>query len=533
MINMGFCTWEFVLFVFFITVIYFIVEVSKRWIVLLAGSLLFFALGGWKYLLYAIILSIVFFWTANSIAKNNMKQSLLDEKQSKEESRILRRKSKKILLIMIILVVGNLVFNKYWNLVGELIGVIQGLIDSGGGYKCSGGWVLPLGLSYYTFSGMGYVLDVYWKRYPSERNFAKFLLYIIYFPHIIQGPIERYHKLQHQFFDVSRIKFDPGRVARAAMRILWGYFKKLFIADRMAGLINAIITVRPQEVPGSLQLLAILFSGVWLYADFSGYMDIAGGVSEIFGIEVNQNFNHPLSARSVPEWWRRWHMSLSSWWKDYIYMPLAVSGKFIRRCAWVKGRYGKWAGNLFKDVVLLFLIWVTTGLWHGTGITYLAWGIYFAVLFTLSVTFSPWNKKAVEKLHINTEGRTWKIFQRVRTYLLFCGGRLLTVPGSLEYSAKIVKNMAVNFNVGALLNLDGYMSMGIYPGDIGFIAAGLFLLLSVDHIEEKNKEAICYWVFRRNWFIRSVIYASIILAIFLFGIYGAEYSLSGFAYQNF
>lgn len=130
---MGFCTWEFVLFVFFITVIYFIVEVSKRWIVLLAGSLLFFALGGWKYLLYAIILSIVFFWTANSIAKNNMKQSLLDEKQSKEESRILRRKSKKILLIMIILVVGNLVFNKYWNLVGELIGVIQGLIDSGGG----------------------------------------------------------------------------------------------------------------------------------------------------------------------------------------------------------------------------------------------------------------------------------------------------------------------------------------------------------------------------------------------------------------
>lgn len=530
---MNFCTLEFVIFILLVAMVYFIVKPSKRWIVLLVGSLVFFALSGWKYLLYAFLLSTIFFGTANWIDKNNFKQSLLDEVQDKGEKNLLHQKSRRILFTMIILVVGNLVFNKYWNLFGELIGAIQILLKSGGGYKCSVEWMLPLGLSYYTFSGMGYVLDVYWKRYPSEKNFAKFILYIIYFPHIIQGPIERYHKLQNQFFDSSRIKFDSGRMAQAGVRITWGYFKKLFIADRIAGLVNAVIIAQPQEVSGSLQFLAIVLSGVWLYADFSGYMDIAGGVSNIFGIEINQNFNHPLSARSVPEWWRRWHMSLSSWWKDYIYMPLAVSGKFIRRCAKIKEKYGKRAGNLFKDVVLLFLIWVTTGLWHGTGMTYLAWGIYFAFLFTLSVTFSPWNKKVVQKLHINTDGRTWKIFQKVRTYLLFCGGRLLTVPGSLEYSARIVKNMVVNFNASDLINADEYVSLGIYPGDIGFVAAGLFILLLVDNIEEKNKENICYWIFSRNWFIRSVIYASIIVAIFLFGIYGEEYSLSGFAYQNF
>lgn len=528
---MNFCSVEFILFCIILAVVYYIVRLSGRWIVLLSGSIIFFLICGWKYLIYAVVLSIVFFYSANMIDKINVEQSKLDRKQDKEEWMRSAGRSKKVLLITILLVVGNLVFNKYWNLVGEFLENIY--IYLGGAGK-AGLWdvVLPLGLSYYTFSGLGYVLDVYWKRYPSQKNYAKFLLYIIYFPHIIQGPIERYGLLGNQFFDISGIRFQGERIRRAIAWMVYGYFKKLFVADRIAIFVSGVMA-KPEGTFGSMQLFAILLSGVWMYADFSGYMDIAKGVSMVFGIEINKNFNHPFLSKSIPEWWRRWHMSLSSWWKDYIYMPMATSLRFITKCAKVKKKYGRTVGKFFKDSVPLLLIWTTTGLWHGTGATYLAWGLYFSVIFICSVTFSPWTDKIVKKLHINVENKCYQLFRIVRTYLLFCIGRLLTVPESLEYTCMIAKNILTDFNLYAIFDGSMYEMYGTCVQEIGFILAGTAVIIIADCIEEFGKKTICQWIFERNWFVRSIIYAAILIAVFMFGIYGVDFSLKGFAYQDF
>ena len=528
---MEFCSVDFIFFTIILAVIYYIVRPSGRWIILLTGSILFFLLCGWKYLLYAVVLSFVFFHAANRIDKSNSRQMQLDREQDKEEWTQLAKKSKRILLVTIVLAVGNLVFNKYFNLAGEFIKNIYTYLGGTGEIKL---WdiILPLGLSYYTFSGLGYLLDVYWKRYHSQKSYARFLLFFIYFPHIIQGPIERYGLLGNQFFDKSRIKFDGERIRQAILLSGYGYFKKLFVADRIAVFVNGIIS-ESQDVPGSIQLFALLMSGVWIYADFSGYMDIAKGVSMIFGIEINQNFNHPFFSKSIPEWWRRWHISLSSWWKDYIFLPMATSLHFLQKCVKVKKKCGTTIGKFFKDAVPLLLIWTTTGLWHGTGVTYLAWGIYFSILFICSVTFAPVMGKLVKKLHINEENKCYRLFQMARTYFLFCVGRLLTVPGSLEASGRIVKNMITNFNVGAVFNERIYGQYGIYIQELWFMFAGIAVIIIVDYIEEHGEKSISQWVFCRNWVVRSIIYAVIIVAIMVFGIYGEDFSLEGFAYQDF
>lgn len=528
---MNFCSMEFVLFLLISAVLYYIVRPSKRWIILLAESLVFFAACGWTYLLYAATLSIVFFGTADMIDKINEKQLQLDRKKDKEEWELSACKKKRILVITVIFVVGNLAFNKYFNIAGEFLTNIYRYFGGTGEVSL---WdvAMPLGLSYYTFSGLGYLLDVYWKRYRSQRNYAKFLLYIIYFQHIIQGPIERYALLGNQFFDESKIRFQGEKIRQAVIWMGYGYFKKLFVADRIIILVNGVIE-KPDGTPGSMQLLAILLSGIWMYADFSGYMDIAKGASLLFGIEINQNFNHPLLSKSIPEWWRRWHMSLSSWWKDYIYMPLATSMRFITKCAKVNKRYGKKIGKLFKDAVPLLLIWITTGLWHGTGVTFLAWGLYFSIIFICSVTFAPWMDKLARKLPINVESRCYHLFQMLRTYLLFCGGRLLTVPGSLEYTGRIIQNIFTDFNLNAVFHGGMYKEYGTCWQELGFMFVGIAVIIITDCMEENGKKTICQWVFEKKWYVRSAIYALTIVVVVMFGIYGTDFTTEGFAYQNF
>lgn len=528
---MNFCSVEFVLFIIVSAVLYYIVSPSKRWMVLLAESLIFFAACGWTYLLYAVVLSLVFFCTANMIDKINEKQSQLDRKRDREEWTLSARKKKRILVITLVLVIGNLAFNKYFNLIKELITNLYGYLGGTGEISL---WdiVMPLGLSYYTFSGLGYLLDVYWKRYKSRKNYAKFLLYIIYFPHIIQGPIERYSLLGEQFFDEARVRFEGERIWQAAIWMGYGYFKKLFVADRIIILVNGVMK-NPDGTPGSMQLFVILLSGIWIYADFSGYMDIAKGVSLMFGIEINRNFNHPLLSHTIPEWWRRWHMSLSSWWKDYVYIPFAISKRFNKKCANVKKKYGKKVGKLFKDAVPILLVWTTTGLWHGEGVTFLAWGLYFSLIFTCSATFAPWMGKFTEKLHISAESGWYHLFQMFRTYLLFCVGRLLTVPQSLEYTGRIIKNIFTDFNLGAVFQGNVYGNYGTCWQEVGFMFVGIAVILLVDCIEEYDKKLICQWIFERRWYVRSTIYAVVIVAIVIFGIYGADDITVGFAYQDF
>ena len=221
-------------------------------------------------------------------------------------------------------------------------------------------WVLPVGISFYTFQLAGYLIDVYRGSMKHEKNFIMFSLYVSFFPQLVAGPIERAENLLPQFRKKHRFQLTAFRVS--LLRILWGYFKKVVIADRLAVFVDAVYSA-PSEQDGWLCLLATVFFAVQIYCDFSGYCDIAIGVARIMGFRLMTNFNRPYLAATIQEFWDRWHISLSSWLQDYIYIPLGGN------------RVPRW--RYLLNVLLVFII---SGIWHGAGMTFLLWGLLHGLL---------------------------------------------------------------------------------------------------------------------------------------------------------
>ncbi len=252
--------------------------------------------------------------------------------------------------------------------------------------------VLPVGISFYTFHGLSYVIDIYYKRIKAEYNFVDYSLFVSYFPLLVAGPIERATHLLPQV-KVKRT-FDYEKAKQGAYQFIWGLVKKVVIADTCATYANAIFDNYTQMNSWSLVLGAVYFA-FQIYGDFSGYSDMALGMSKLFGMDLLRNFNYPYFSRDIAEFWRRWHISLSSWFRDYLYIPLGGS-----------------KGSKMKQVRNVFIIFVVSGFWHGANWTYLAWGfinaLYFLPLLLLNKNRSniemvqlQWNfASAKEILHI-------------------------------------------------------------------------------------------------------------------------------------
>lgn len=202
--------------------------------------------------------------------------------------------------------------------------------------------LLPLGISFYTFQSSGYILDVYWKRCKAEHHPLKYALFVSFFPQILQGPIGRYSRLAHQLYEPH--KFESANITRGLERILWGFFKKMILADWSAVFVDAIFD-NPDQY-GGLAIFGVLFYTIQLYADFSGGMDVVIGIASMFGIELDENFTRPFFATSITDFWHRWHITLGTWMKDYVFYPVTLSG-------WMK-KFGRWAKKSLerKQVVL-------------------------------------------------------------------------------------------------------------------------------------------------------------------------------------
>ena len=277
------------------------------------------------------------------------------------------------LILSIIGNVGILIIFKYWNFASDNLSLLANIV----------GWnytlpllkfALPLGLSFHVFQSLSYIIEVYKKRFIPERNYLHYALYVMFFPQLVAGPIERPAHLLPQFNTLY--EFDRVKVRLGLERMLWGFFKKLVVADQIAVVVNQLYLNIPNETIGILTLI-ILFS-IQLYADFSGYCDIAIGTALILGFELTENFNRPFIATSVADFWRKWHISLSSWLKDYLYYPLAFS--------W--GRLSKW--SLHISVIITFTI---IGLWHGANWTFITMGLLHGIYLTIGSLTENWQKK--------------------------------------------------------------------------------------------------------------------------------------------
>ena len=227
--------------------------------------------------------------------------------------------------------------------------------------------ILPVGISFYTFQALSYTIDVYKKKLPATHDIVEFFAYICFFPQLVAGPIERATNLLPQFQHSRTFNYD--RAVDGGKQILWGFVKKIVIADRCAIIVDFYWN-QYQELPGlTLFILGVLFT-FQIYCDFSGYSDIAIGCAKLFGIQLTKNFDNPYFSRSIPEFWRRWHISLMTWFRDYIYIPLGGS-----RCS-------KW-----KIIRNIFIVWGVSGLWHGADWTFVCWGLFHATLLTFYIIF--------------------------------------------------------------------------------------------------------------------------------------------------
>lgn len=501
---------QFFIFLGITLFLYFIFPLKNRWFVLLGASIYFYAQTGLPSIIFLLFAANIAYSTARIIEEN-----YYNETPNKKKARLYLITGISLILILLVYTkLGKSIFDAIKNILSlKQIGFQE---------------ILPLGISYFTFSIIGYMTDVYWKKIKAEHNCLKFLLYMIYFPHIVQGPIPRYNRLASQLIDGHT--FNYKNFCFGLQRMMWGYFKKMVIADRLALLTNEVFE-NYTSYEGLIFLIASIYAAVELYCDFSGCMDIALGCSELVSIHLDENFRRPFYAKSAAEFWHRWHITLGTWFKDYVYMPIVSSPFLSKLCQHAKKTFGRRFARNLMSIIPLAVVWFLTGLWHGTGLNYILWGCYWGIIIIISTVFAPEYKKLTKTLKINTNSKSYHCFQIFRTCLLYFGSRLITAPGDLKVTTEIIHRIFLKFNIWILFDETLY-DIGLDRKDFWIGILAIIILWKVSSLQEKGikvREKIASYPLILRW----LIYYAGILSIIIFGIYGSNQSGNTFVYMNY
>lgn len=529
---MTFIDFEFGIFLLLGVLLFYICPVRQRWKMLLLISIVFYGIAGVKYLPFIFVTSLTVWLGGRRMGacyerlEEKLAEGGLDRAEKKALKEAAKQQCKKVMLLVLLFNLAVLCIVKFTKFFLEPINHLLAALGGNASFTAAD-IIVPLGISYYTFSALSYLLDVYWKRVSYEKEYPRFLLYLIYFPHILQGPIEHYGMLGQEL--KKELRFDYDRVCRGLQLMLYGYFKKLVIADRINTFISTAYTNYSQTA-GSILLLAMFLDVVYIYADFSGCMDIARGASQIFGIEIALNFNHPFGSKSITEFWRRWHMTMGGWFREYVYTPLSTSElvKSINKAT--RNKMPAQVSRSLTTIIPVFVTWVLTGLWHGTGKTYVAWGLYYSVMIFMSVCFGEAFHQLAVKCRVDTETESYHLFQMIRTTCIFAGGRLLTRPGSLRLSVAILKRTILNFAPLALVRRTLF-EQGLDRKEV-FLAAVCILIFGMISIIQQRM-SVRDFIARQNLPVKWGIYIAAVLTIVIFGVYGAGYDASAFVYMAY
>jgi|LFRM01.1.fsa_nt_gb D-alanyl-lipoteichoic acid acyltransferase DltB (MBOAT superfamily) len=501
-------TFSFLLFISATLLVYFTVPRRSQWIVLLVASYVFYASAGVKQLLFLVLTTIISFSAGFLLAgvKN-------------------KNKKKFILASALVLDFGLLVFLKYYNFAASGINALL----AGTGFALPVfKLLLPLGISFYIFQSAGYVIDVYRGKYPPERNIARFALFVSFFPQIIQGPISRYDRLAPQLSASHEPDFD--RLKYGIQLMLWGYLKKIIIADRAAVLVNTVFADY-MNYPGSIAALAVLFYCIQIYCDFSGGIDIIRGIAQMMGIDMVENFRRPYFATSLADFWRRWHISLGGWMRDYLFFPLSLSRPFYRLGKRTRRLFPGKLGKIIPTSLASFIVFFVIGIWHGASFKYMAFGLYNGNIISFSIIAAPYFTAFLEKIRIDPQGLPWRIVQIISTNFIVFIGRYFTRGPSLMAALRMLKRTVFSFNMQALR--DGtFRTLGLSGFDLFLIVAGCFIIFLVGFYQEAGVE-VRKALERKNWLVQWALVMAALAVLVFFGIYREGYIASEFIYQQY
>ena len=414
---MTFNSWEFLVFYPIVAALYFLLPKKLKWPMLLVASYYFYAFYQADLLFLIILTTAVSFFMSN----------LIERTQS-------AAKKKLYLALTLTVCLGVLVFYKYFNFLGASV---EGIITLFGKEPPSLvlDLVLPVGISFYTFQTLSYVIDVYRGDIKTEKNFFFYALFVSFFPQLVAGPIERPGNLIPQLKEAHKPERD--NLIRGSKQMLLGFFKKICVADLVASYVSAVYN-SPDEATSFAVVIATLMFAVQIYCDFSGYTDIATGCARIIGIKLMKNFDHPYSASSIKEFWSRWHISLSGWFKDYLYIPLGGS----RRSA-------------ARNMLNVFIVFLVSGLWHGASWTFVVWGALHGVYRVVGTLTLKWRNALIERVGLKTDSRLVVTFRRVCTFLLVCLAWVFFRANSIADALTLLTALVTRFSSvsGALASM--------------------------------------------------------------------------------
>ncbi|ACV22741.1 MBOAT family O-acyltransferase [Slackia heliotrinireducens] len=386
---------------------------SYQWTVLLAASMVFYYATGWQNFFF-ILLTAASTWGVGlafgAIEKRSKeaRASIKDRKEKKAVKAKYNRYKWYVLLAALILNFGVLAYIKYWNALLTAVGFGDSFLASS--------LLLPLGLSFYTFQSASYVIDTYNAKYEPERNFAKYLLFVSFFPQLIQGPINRFDALAHQLFESHG--FDAERSRRALVLIGYGMLKKYVVADLLVTTIAACLDNVTGDTPGSIILFGILLYSAQQYGDFSGGIDMVRGVAMLFGIDMAQNFRQPYFSISLGDFWRRWHITLGAWMRDYVFYPFALTGAMQNLGKWCGAHLGRHWGRTVPASIANILVFFLVGLWHGADAHFIWWGLYNGIVIAAADLATPLWEFLIAKFHVNVESAGWHLWRILRTFIV-------------------------------------------------------------------------------------------------------------------
>ena len=486
--------------------VYYIAPPQWKNLLLLAGSLIFYAWGEPVYIILMILSILLNYFCGMDI-----------ENKSENEA-----KAKRSLVFAITVNIVLLVFFKYFGFLVESTNTLFGISIP---YR---ELALPIGISFYTFQEISYIVDVYRGKVKAQQSLVKYALYVSMFPQLVAGPIVCYGDIEKQ---LTARKISGRKLGQGAMLFIIGLSKKAVLANTLGKIFEEISSTSASNLTVLMAWLGCITYAFQIYFDFSGYSDMAIGLGRMFGFEFKKNFDVPYISKSITEFWRRWHMTLGAWFRDYVFYPLSLSKFFSRLGKKCRGIFGNYIGKLIPVLIPQFIIFFLIGIWHGAEWKYIAFGCYNGTLIVLGILFEQPLQKLVKRLAIRTDCISWRIFQVLRTLILVAIGKIITRAPGVSAAKYMITSMIKNWNMDVLLE-GGLLTMGLDVKDLWVLFLSCLVLLSVSLMQESGirvRETLA----KQNLYFRWVIYLGALFSLILFGVYGLNYNAADFIYRGF
>lgn len=502
-------------------IIYQLTSAKRRWIILLAASYVFFWSISGRLLFYIVFssLSIHHFglWFQHFNQQLTKQKTLLDKKQYRIVERQIKTRKRYVLLLALVIHLGMLVGLKYAPFFAENINVFFRIIRLPLALPVTR-WLLPIGISFYTLQAVSYLVDVYRGVAAADDHLGRLALYLSFFPQIMEGPICRYTQTAQALFAGKSITYS--QLTFGIQRILFGLMKKMVIADRLNPLVKEIFS-HYDSYPGAIIFLGAVAYTIQLYMEFSGTMDIVIATAEIFGIRLPENFRQPFFSRTISEFWKRWHITLGTWFKDYVFYPVSMSRFSKKLTVKARKKIGHYYGPLLVGAIALLAVWLCNGFWHGVGWNYIFFGLYHFALILAGNLLLPFHKKMLKKMKIDSHHKLYQGMQIVRTFVFVCIGELFFRADGLRTGMKMFYRMITSFASTAVPS-DMLFYLGVDRQDVMIVLVAVLIVFIISVFKEKKYD-LRKTLASKPIPVRWAVYYMLILMIVIFGAYGSGY----------